>query len=198
MVPFQHDTSSVYCFFLVAHHIWSALLETSFHGAHPECATIGVVLLAMPPPAPFQTIWEGWPPNQPSPRPSPDDVEKAPIVHDSWNSRLVRVGTTFVIKYGIHVEPEEGHNMAFVAKSTAIPDEDEMIACLVDIYEQETRGRLVAKIRYYREVLADAIRHGGPVVFTHADLQRKNIMLRPDGTVVLIDWEYACWYPAYW
>lgn len=48
-------------------------------------------------------------------------MDKAPVVHDSWNSRLVRIGPTFIIKYGVHVEPEEGHNMIFVAKSTTIP-----------------------------------------------------------------------------
>lgn len=79
---------------------------------------------------------------------------------------------------------------------TMFRKEDEMVECLVDIYEQETRGRLAAKVRYYCQVLADAIRCGGPVVFTHGDLQRKNIMLRSDGEF-LIDWEYACWYPAY-
>ncbi|KAH6693973.1 kinase-like domain-containing protein [Plectosphaerella plurivora] len=246
----------------------------------------------MTPPASYQTIWEDWPPNLTPPRPNPDDVDKGSIVHESWNSRLVRVAEAFVIKYGIHVEPEEGHNMRFVAESTSIPvpkvfaiyqsldgkkrtatyivmeyipgntlqelwpelagsrkaataatlrayfdelrqlkgpghigsnqgnpprgdffsvcdsssdivtkpfqTEDEMVECLVNIYEQETRGRLVAKVRYYRQVLADAIRCGGPFVLTHSDLQKKNIMLQPDGKVVIIDWEYACWYPAYW
>ncbi|OIW26212.1 kinase-like protein [Coniochaeta ligniaria NRRL 30616] len=38
----------------------------------------------------------------------------------------------------------------------------------------------------------------GDPVFTHGDLDRYNMMLRPDGTVVIFDWEYAGWYPPYW
>lgn len=36
-------------------------------------------------------------------------------------------------------------------------------------------------------------------VFTHGDLQAKNILLRAaDGVPVLLDWECAGWYPSYW
>ncbi|MBE3050353.1 phosphotransferase, partial [Candidatus Bathyarchaeota archaeon] len=34
-------------------------------------------------------------------------------------------------------------------------------------------------------------------VLTHAHLIRNNIRIRDDGTVVLIDWESAGWYPSY-
>ncbi|EGY22376.1 phosphotransferase enzyme family protein [Verticillium dahliae VdLs.17] len=34
-------------------------------------------------------------------------------------------------------------------------------------------------------------------VFTHGDLQRKNIVIADDGAVVIIDWEVAGWYPVY-
>lgn len=51
---------------------------------------------------------------------------------------------------------------------------------------------------------------GHPPVFTHGDLQRKNIMITKqanDNTefqnsfeyqVSLVDWEFAGWYPSYW
>ena len=52
---------------------------------------------------------------------------------------------------------------------------------------------------------------GHTPVFTHGDLQRKNIMLRgypstgmeaqreiKDIQIVLIDWETSGWYPSYW
>ena len=39
---------------------------------------------------------------------------------------------------------------------------------------------------------------GHEPVFTHGDLDRGNILVRDDGTLVLIDWEYAGWYPSYW
>ncbi|ATY66340.1 phosphotransferase enzyme family [Cordyceps militaris] len=35
-------------------------------------------------------------------------------------------------------------------------------------------------------------------VFTHGDLQRKNVMIKSDNSIVLIDWEAAGWYPEYW
>ncbi|KAK7212017.1 hypothetical protein V2G26_019195 [Clonostachys chloroleuca] len=47
--------------------------------------------------------------------------------------------------------------------------------------------------RYLPEIAGDSI-----PVFTHSDFQRKNVILRKDGTVVLIDWEAAGWYPAFW
>ena len=53
------------------------------------------------------------------------------------------------------------------------------------------------KARYYRRVLPLVLR-GHSMVFTHGDLQRKNIIMRENGKPVLIDWETAGWYPAYW
>jgi serine/threonine protein kinase len=35
-------------------------------------------------------------------------------------------------------------------------------------------------------------------VFTHANLCLQNIMLRNDGTAVIIDWENSGWYPSFW
>ncbi|KAG7285364.1 hypothetical protein NEMBOFW57_009990 [Staphylotrichum longicolle] len=43
-----------------------------------------------------------------------------------------------------------------------------------------------------------AVFKGHPSVFTHADFFRGNIMVRPDGSVVVIDWERAGWYPSFW
>ena len=53
------------------------------------------------------------------------------------------------------------------------------------------------KAEYYRRVLPQVLRNHKPI-FQHADLQRKNIMIRDDGTLVIIDWETAGWYPSYW
>ena len=47
--------------------------------------------------------------------------------------------------------------------------------------------------RAYRTVLRD---HSP--VFTHGDLDPKNILIQDDGTVVLIDWQRSGWYPSYW
>ncbi|KAG6312554.1 hypothetical protein E4U44_003243 [Claviceps purpurea] len=53
------------------------------------------------------------------------------------------------------------------------------------------------KANYYRRVLPLVLREKS-IVFTHGNLQRKNIMLKPDGQPVLIGWKAAGWYPAYW
>ncbi|KAK4148516.1 kinase-like domain-containing protein [Chaetomidium leptoderma] len=43
-----------------------------------------------------------------------------------------------------------------------------------------------------------AVFKGHKAVFTHANLVRRNVILRGDGTVVIIDWENAGWYPSFW
>lgn len=50
---------------------------------------------------------------------------------------------------------------------------------------------------YLRRVLPTVL-CGHPIVFTHNDLQRKNIIIRDDGTPFIIDWEYAGFYPKYY
>lgn len=37
-----------------------------------------------------------------------------------------------------------------------------------------------------------------PPVFTHADLNPFNILIRGDRVVGLVDWEISGWYPNYW
>ncbi|CAJ2505427.1 Uu.00g128210.m01.CDS01 [Anthostomella pinea] len=39
--------------------------------------------------------------------------------------------------------------------------------------------------------------HSTPV-FMHPDLAQRNVMVRPDGSVCIIDWEVSGWYPLYW
>ncbi|KAL2015117.1 hypothetical protein VTK56DRAFT_6291 [Thermocarpiscus australiensis] len=43
-----------------------------------------------------------------------------------------------------------------------------------------------------------AIFKGHKPVFTHANLFLGNLMLREDGTAVIIDWEHSRWYPSFW
>lgn len=52
---------------------------------------------------------------------------------------------------------------------------------------------------FYRDCVFATVMRGHAPVFTHGDLQAKNILLRAsDGLPVLIDWECAAWYPSYW
>lgn len=53
------------------------------------------------------------------------------------------------------------------------------------------------KAQYYRRTLPRVLKDHRPV-FTHGDFQRKNIIIRPGGEPVVIDWEVAGWYPEYW
>lgn len=66
------------------------------------------------------------------------------------------------------------------------------------------------KAAFYERSLSKVL-HNHPPVFTHGDLQRKNIMITQipeinekgdvkDGTfeIVLLDWEASGWYPSYW
>ena len=36
------------------------------------------------------------------------------------------------------------------------------------------------------------------IVFSHADLSPRNIIVHDDQILALLDWEYAGWYPEYW
>lgn len=67
------------------------------------------------------------------------------------------------------------------------------------------------RANYFIRLFKDYFRSHAPV-FTHGDIQRKNIMLRKvehagdaesdleysNFEVVLINWEFAGWYPSYW
>ncbi|KAF7514530.1 hypothetical protein G7054_g15235 [Neopestalotiopsis clavispora] len=37
-----------------------------------------------------------------------------------------------------------------------------------------------------------------PIVFTHGDINARNVLVRQGHVVAILDWEYAGWYPAYW
>ncbi|KAF2115203.1 kinase-like domain-containing protein [Lophiotrema nucula] len=81
---------------------------------------------------------------------------------------------------------------------TSFATEDGLIDCIIRIYFLETGERMANKTRYYRHVLPTVLRSNKFPVFTHNDFQRKNIIIQPNGTPVIIDWEFASWYPTYW
>lgn len=61
------------------------------------------------------------------------------------------------------------------------------------------------KARYYTRTFASVFQGHAPT-FSHADFQQKNILVRTQVTqtdsahpqLVIIDWEFAGWYPSYW
>ncbi|VTO84541.1 unnamed protein product [Fusarium graminearum] len=76
--------------------------------------------------------------------------------------------------------------------------EEELINSVIRIFSLETRSWSVNLVKYYQHVLPTVLHSNKAPVFTHNDLQRKNIMVQDDGTIVIIDWEYSSWYPVYW
>ena len=58
-------------------------------------------------------------------------------------------------------------------------------------------SRLTHKAVFYSRVLSALLRDNKPK-FTHGDLQGKNVTIRENEAVVLIDWETAGWYAEYW
>jgi thiamine kinase-like enzyme len=75
---------------------------------------------------------------------------------------------------------------------------EQLIDCILQIYTTATGERTTHKARYYRNVLPTALRIDSTPAFTHNDFQRKNIMVQDDSGLVIIDWEFASWYPMYW
>lgn len=76
--------------------------------------------------------------------------------------------------------------------------EEELINGLLERTVREGGERAKHRVAFYRRVLPVVFRGNGDPVFTHADFQLKNVMLRPDGRVVVVDWATSGWYPSYW
>lgn len=49
-----------------------------------------------------------------------------------------------------------------------------------------------------RSALAGGLDVNSRIVFTHADLSPRNIIVKGDRVQALLDWEYSGWYPEYW
>jgi thiamine kinase-like enzyme len=73
--------------------------------------------------------------------------------------------------------------------------EEQMLEAMVQKYMHNLPK--YRKHEYYSRMLPLVLRDHAPV-FTHGYLQRKNILVRKDGTVVMIDWEAAGWFPSFW
>jgi aminoglycoside phosphotransferase (APT) family kinase protein len=88
--------------------------------------------------------------------------------------------------------------------------ESDLNEAMIARYASE--GHSKHKTQHFSRAFKDVFQNHAPV-FTHADFQRKNVMLRkPSATtenglvqwastdleLVIIDWEFAGWYPSYW
>jgi serine/threonine protein kinase len=60
------------------------------------------------------------------------------------------------------------------------------------------RGSEMGQKAYQKERQMVNSHRGHKSVFTHGDLCPVNILIKPDSTVVILDWESAGFYPEYW
>lgn len=51
---------------------------------------------------------------------------------------------------------------------------------------------------FYNRLIPMILKNESPPVFTHGDLQLRNIIRKEDGQVVIIDWGLCGWFPEWW
>ncbi|KAJ2895264.1 phosphotransferase enzyme family protein [Zalerion maritima] len=73
--------------------------------------------------------------------------------------------------------------------------EQQMLEAVMQKYEHSNHQ--IRKAEFYRHTLPSVL-HDHPPVFTHGDFQRENIIVKDNGTLVMINWEAAGWYPTFW
>ncbi|KIH87756.1 hypothetical protein SPBR_05363 [Sporothrix brasiliensis 5110] len=116
----------------------------------------------------------------PEPLPSHEAIVAAEVCYaDTVCSRVVRVGTHYVVKYGPDVSLIEGQTLRFVEPLRPPPFRFQSYGFLYNNGPPE-------KAAFYRHTLS-LVFHGHRPVFSHNDLQTMNLILRPDGTLTIID-----------
>ncbi|CAK7267353.1 hypothetical protein SEPCBS119000_002505 [Sporothrix epigloea] len=76
--------------------------------------------------------------------------------------------------------------------------EEALINGLLERFLAQDPERRRYTTEHYRIVLFKVLECSSRPIFTHGDLQLKNIMLQPNGRIVIIDWATSGWYPVYW
>ncbi|KAI1189378.1 kinase-like domain-containing protein [Nemania serpens] len=76
--------------------------------------------------------------------------------------------------------------------------EEELIQAMILRYKEVGGRRLAHKAEYYSQMLPQLLKGNGKSVFTHGDLQRKNILVGPGGEIAIVDWALSGWYPIWW
>ncbi|KAI0967608.1 hypothetical protein F4678DRAFT_475061 [Xylaria arbuscula] len=83
------------------------------------------------------------------------------------------------------IEPDPVRNGPFKT-------EEELINAIILRYRDESRNNVLChKTDYYAHVLPQLMKGNGKSVFTHGDLQRKNIMIGDGGEIAILDWAIA-------
>lgn len=96
---------------------------------------------------------------------------------------------------GIFWVPPLDRTEANLQSSGPFASEDEFNTALVRKYLYHRGDPYKAKL--YSRLYPSVLRKHRPV-FTHGDFHRKNVVVKSDKTVCIVDWESAGWYPEYW
>ncbi|KAI0423415.1 kinase-like protein [Xylaria sp. FL1042] len=129
-----------------------------------------------------------------------DDATKERLCHELWG---------FVKQLrNIPKPPELAHLYQCSADGSACQDVllEDLTDPPVPILDDESlRNRINERYLHcngasYRENLLDYLPRSNVSVFTHADMAPRNVMVDPITRKinVLLDWEFAGWYPDYW
>ncbi|KAI1420745.1 kinase-like domain-containing protein [Xylaria sp. FL1777] len=84
------------------------------------------------------------------------------------------------------------------AKNGPFKTEKELVHGMILCYRDQIGHRLGHRADYFSRVLPQFLKGNGKPVFTHGDLQRKNIMIGSRGEIAILDWDLAGWYPVWW
>ncbi|KAJ4163994.1 hypothetical protein LMH87_005687 [Akanthomyces muscarius] len=82
-------------------------------------------------------------------------------------------------------------------------NEQDLIDGMINKYERDGikvyvgAERIQYQVAYSRQVAHKVFIGPGQPMFTHCDIQRKNIMVQSDGKIALIDWNTSGWHPQY-
>ncbi|KAI6815630.1 hypothetical protein KC315_g7744 [Hortaea werneckii] len=147
-------------------------------------------------------------PDLPSTLPTEAEIENASDLREYCfkGRRVVTIRDHYIVKYGSDVNLLEGDNMLFVRDSTNIrvprvyAIHEEFIEAMVEKYVRD--GGPIFRAEYYRQCLPKILCRCDSL-FTHGNLQRKNVMVEKDQggsewKVTILDWEFSGWYPSYW
>ncbi|KAI0194570.1 kinase-like domain-containing protein [Astrocystis sublimbata] len=85
-----------------------------------------------------------------------------------------------------------------VATSGPFSTEEELIQAIMLRYREVGGRRLANRANYFGHMLPQLLKGNGKSIFTHGDLQRKNILVGPGGEIVIVDWALSGWYPIWW
>lgn len=69
--------------------------------------------------------------------------------------------------------------------------------------EQEFNQHMIDKFKdilrgHYHTILAKMLKNNHKIVFTHADINPRNILIKNNKIIGIIDWEFSGFYPEYW